>query len=151
MKRWHSVSTRLSLMLLSLTLGSLAGLSLVLDIALKNFFIRDAQATLQRQANVLAAQAQSKSNREDFRQWADLIANRLSCSRKISSRRSFSIPLVALRHSTAPSGRKNCRRNLYSNADAKTKTICQTSRRSGSRHGIFYYNCNCPGSLVTCP
>ena len=32
MKRWHSVSTRLSLMLLGLTLGSLAGLSLVLDI-----------------------------------------------------------------------------------------------------------------------
>ena len=40
MKGWHSISTRLIIMLVGLTLGSLAGLSLVLDAALKNFFVR---------------------------------------------------------------------------------------------------------------
>ena len=57
MKGWHSVSTRLIIMLVGLTLGSLVGLSLVLDAALKNFFVRDALATLRQQSDAFAAQA----------------------------------------------------------------------------------------------
>ena len=72
--KWHSISTRLILMLLGLTLGSTTALSIVLDIALKNFFVRDAQATLQRQAKVFATQAQSEPDPENLRQWANLIA-----------------------------------------------------------------------------
>ncbi|MDJ0597103.1 MAG: HAMP domain-containing sensor histidine kinase [Pleurocapsa sp. MO_226.B13] len=72
--KWHSISTRLILMLLGLTLGSVTGFSIVLDIALKNFFVRDAQTTLQRQANVLANQAQAEPDPEKLRQWANLIA-----------------------------------------------------------------------------
>lgn len=52
MKSWHSISTRLAIVLVGLTLGSLSGLSLVLDAALKNFFVRDALATLGQQSDV---------------------------------------------------------------------------------------------------
>jgi signal transduction histidine kinase len=54
MKPWQSVSTRLTLTLLSITLGSLIGFFLVLDAALMRFFIRDAQAGLTQQATALA-------------------------------------------------------------------------------------------------
>ncbi|MEM9510280.1 MAG: HAMP domain-containing sensor histidine kinase [Cyanobacteria bacterium P01_E01_bin.35] len=75
MKKWHSISTRLILVLLGLTLGSIIGLSIVLDIALTNFFIRDAQTTLQRRAKVFATQAQAKYDPENLTQWANLIAH----------------------------------------------------------------------------
>lgn len=69
------VSTRLTLTLLCLTLGSLLGLSLVLDAALKNFFIQDAQASLQQQANALANQASLQwDNLVILREWAELTA-----------------------------------------------------------------------------
>lgn len=54
MKPWQSVSSRLTLTLLTLTLGSLVGLFLILDAALMRFFVRDAQASLTQQANALA-------------------------------------------------------------------------------------------------
>lgn len=73
MKPWHSVSTRLTLTLLCLTLGSLLGLSLVLDTALKNFFVEDAQASLQRQADALANRAIWQwGNVAILREWAEL-------------------------------------------------------------------------------
>lgn len=50
--KWHSVSTRLSLILLGLTAGSLLGLGLVLDGSLKRYFVEDAQAQLTRSADV---------------------------------------------------------------------------------------------------
>lgn len=75
MKQWHSVSTRLMLTLLCLTLGSLLGLSLVLDTALKKFFIQDAQTSLQRQADVLANRASLQwGNAAILREWAELTA-----------------------------------------------------------------------------
>ncbi len=75
MKSWHSISTRLVIMLVGLTLGSLAGLSLVLDAALKNFFVRDALATLRQQSDVFAAQAPSEWNsQKTMRQWTELVA-----------------------------------------------------------------------------
>lgn len=57
MKPWRSVSTRLTLTLLAMTLSSLVGLSVSLDIALRRFFINDAQKRLHQQANALAKQA----------------------------------------------------------------------------------------------
>jgi signal transduction histidine kinase len=57
MKPWQSVSARLTLTLLSVTLGSLIGLSVILDIALRQFFVQDAQASLNLQANALATQS----------------------------------------------------------------------------------------------
>lgn len=60
MKLWHSVSARLTLTLLTITLGSLAGLFFCLDIALKRFFIKDAQAVLQQHATALAVQVPSQ-------------------------------------------------------------------------------------------
>ena len=52
MVKWHSVSTRLSLILLGLTAGSLLGLGLVLDISLKRYFVKDAKMRLTRSADV---------------------------------------------------------------------------------------------------
>ena len=75
MKGWHSISTRLVIMLVALTLGSFAGLSLVIDAALKNFFVRDALATLRQQSDVFAAQASSEWNSQrTIRQWTKLVA-----------------------------------------------------------------------------
>lgn len=75
MKPWHSVSARLTLTLLGITLGSLVGLSMILDTALNKFFIRDAQEILQRQADVLAAQASlQKNNTAALNQWINLTA-----------------------------------------------------------------------------
>ncbi len=74
MKPWHSVSARLTLTLLSLTLGSLIGLSLILDTALNKFFIRDAQEILQRQANVLAQASVQENNTAILTQWVNLTA-----------------------------------------------------------------------------
>jgi len=54
MKPWQSVSSRLTLTLLTLTLGSLVGLFLILDAALMRFFVQDAQASLTQQAHALA-------------------------------------------------------------------------------------------------
>ncbi|MEM8545169.1 MAG: HAMP domain-containing sensor histidine kinase [Cyanobacteria bacterium P01_H01_bin.119] len=50
--KWHSVSTRLSLILLGLTAGSLVGLGLVLDGSLRRFFVEDAKTQLTRSADV---------------------------------------------------------------------------------------------------
>ncbi|MGD1859217.1 MAG: ATP-binding protein [Leptolyngbyaceae cyanobacterium] len=50
--KWHSVSTRLSLILLGLTAGSLVGLGLVLDSSLRRFFVEDARMQLTRSADV---------------------------------------------------------------------------------------------------
>lgn len=72
MKPWHSVSARLTLTLLGLTLGSLIGLSMILDTALNKFFIQDAQEILQRQADVLAAQAKLQRNNTALNQWVHL-------------------------------------------------------------------------------
>ncbi|MBV6622539.1 MAG: HAMP domain-containing histidine kinase [Rivularia sp. (in: Bacteria)] len=75
MKGWYSVSTRLSLILMGLTLGSLLVLSFVLDAALKHFFIQGALARLQRHASTYAAKSQSELNhRSTLEQWADLTA-----------------------------------------------------------------------------
>ncbi len=54
--RLRSVSTRLTLTLLLVTLGSLTGLWLTLGAALETFFIREAQTTLRQQADALATQ-----------------------------------------------------------------------------------------------
>jgi signal transduction histidine kinase len=54
MKHWQSVSTRLTLALLTVTLGSLLGFCLILNAALTRFFVRDAQAGLSQQAIALA-------------------------------------------------------------------------------------------------
>lgn len=59
MKFWQSVSTRFTLTLLTVTLGSLVGLFLTLDAALTQFFVRDAQTTLERQAISLASHARN--------------------------------------------------------------------------------------------
>lgn len=75
MKGWHSVSTRLIIMLVGLTLGSLVGLSLVLDAALKNFFVRDALATLRQQSDAFAAQACSEwDSLKPMKQWTEIVA-----------------------------------------------------------------------------
>jgi signal transduction histidine kinase len=69
------IRTAIALILLGLNLGNLVGLSLVLDIALKNFFIRDAIANLQQQANIFASGAKSEWNdRAMIRQRADITA-----------------------------------------------------------------------------
>lgn len=73
MRLWQSVSTRLMLTLLTVTLGSVAGLSLILDSALQQFFVKDAQANLQQQANALATQTRSQwHNLRVVRQLAEL-------------------------------------------------------------------------------
>jgi len=60
MRLWHSVSVRLTLTLVGVTLGSLMGLSFILDRALQQFFVQEAQTTLQNQAQILALQASSQ-------------------------------------------------------------------------------------------
>jgi signal transduction histidine kinase len=62
MKWWHSISLRLNLTLLSLTIGSLVGLSTILGTTLEKFFVQDTQLNLQRQAKVLASQAGEEWN-----------------------------------------------------------------------------------------
>lgn len=75
MKPWQSISTRLTLALLLVSLGSLVGFSLTLDRALKQFFIQDAQRILQRQANALATHTYSQwQNDSAVEQLADLIS-----------------------------------------------------------------------------
>ncbi len=75
MKGWHSISTRLVIMVVGLTLGSLAGVSLVLDAALKNFFVRDALATLRQQSDAFAVQASSEwDSQKTIQQWTELVA-----------------------------------------------------------------------------
>ncbi len=74
MKPWHSVSARLTLTLLGLTLGSLTGLSLILDNALNKFFVNDAQEILQRQADVLAQASVQENNTAILNQWVNLTA-----------------------------------------------------------------------------
>lgn len=65
---------RLTLTLLSLNLGSLAGLSLILDNALNKFFVHDAQEILQRQADVLAQASVQENNTAILNQWVNLTA-----------------------------------------------------------------------------
>ncbi|WP_373543018.1 sensor histidine kinase [Chamaesiphon sp.] len=72
MKPWQSVSARLTLTLLTMTLGSLVGLSWVLDSALKQFFVRDAQASLERQSSALAAQLSQQQASSLVRQLSEL-------------------------------------------------------------------------------
>ncbi|TFI55487.1 HAMP domain-containing histidine kinase [Mastigocladus laminosus UU774] len=73
MKAWQSVSTRLTLTLLSVTLGSLIGLSVILDRALMQFFVQDAQVSLKQQAEALATQTRTHwQNSTLVRQLADL-------------------------------------------------------------------------------
>jgi len=73
MKVWQSVSTRLTLTLLTVTLSSLLGLFLILDAALTRFFVRDAQTTLEHQAIALANHAQNSWNESlSLRQLANL-------------------------------------------------------------------------------
>lgn len=75
MKWWNSVSTRLNVILLALTLSSFAGFSLAIDAVLKDFFIRDALATLRRHSDVFATQAQSEWNKQKtLEQWTELLA-----------------------------------------------------------------------------
>lgn len=54
--RLRSVSTRLTLTLLLVTLGSLSGLWLTLGAALEAFFVKEAQTTLRQQSEALATQ-----------------------------------------------------------------------------------------------
>ena len=72
MKPWQSVSARLTLTLLTMTLGSLVGLSWVLDSALKQFFVRDAQASLERQSSALATQLSQQQASSLVRQLSEL-------------------------------------------------------------------------------
>jgi signal transduction histidine kinase len=72
MKPWQSVSARLTLTLLTVTLGSLIGLSWVLDSALKQFFVQDAQASLERQSTALATQLSPQLESSLVRQLSDL-------------------------------------------------------------------------------
>lgn len=74
MKPWQSISTRLTLTVLVVNLGSLIGLSLILDTTLQQFFVQDAQKTLQRQANTLAAHASSRWRTPTISQLTDLIS-----------------------------------------------------------------------------
>ncbi|MBW4662146.1 MAG: HAMP domain-containing histidine kinase [Drouetiella hepatica Uher 2000/2452] len=71
--RLRSVSTRLTLTLLLVTLGSLAGLWLTLGTALETFFVKEAQTTLRQQADALAMQIPSHWNSSPaVRQLTDL-------------------------------------------------------------------------------
>ncbi|MBW4671170.1 MAG: HAMP domain-containing histidine kinase [Cyanomargarita calcarea GSE-NOS-MK-12-04C] len=65
MKPWQSLSTRLTFTLLAVTLGSVTCLFIILDRALMQFFVKDAQATLSAQANVLANK--TRTHWEDLR------------------------------------------------------------------------------------
>lgn len=66
MKLWQSVSTRLTLTLLFVTLGSLIGLSVIVDRALMQFFVRDAQMLLRQQASTLAQQSHTDWQNSTF-------------------------------------------------------------------------------------
>lgn len=73
MKLWQSVSTKIMLLLLAVVLCSVVGLSLTLELALRQFFIQEAQASLRQQANSLAIQTRSQWNNETIvRRLADL-------------------------------------------------------------------------------
>ena len=73
--KWRSVSIRLSLILLGLTLGSLFGLTLALDMALKRFFVQSAQMRLTRQAEAFATQVEPHWGQNAMvQQWSDLMA-----------------------------------------------------------------------------
>ncbi|KJH70487.1 sensor histidine kinase [Aliterella atlantica] len=74
MRLWHSVSFRLTLTLLGITLGSLTGLSLVVDSTLQQFFIREAQANLQNQATILVNQASNQFDNTTLERSVNLIA-----------------------------------------------------------------------------
>lgn len=61
------------LLLLAVVLCSVVGLSLTLELALRQFFIQEAQASLRQQANSLAIQTRSQWNNETIvRRLADL-------------------------------------------------------------------------------
>lgn len=70
-----SVSSRLTLTLLLVTLGSLMGFSLILGKALEQFFVKEAEVTLRRQADALATQIPSHwASAVTIRQLTDLIS-----------------------------------------------------------------------------
>jgi signal transduction histidine kinase len=73
--RFMRIRTAVTFILLGITLGNLVGLTLVLDTALKNFFVRDAINNLQQQANVFASGAKSEwNNQATIRQRAKITA-----------------------------------------------------------------------------
>lgn len=74
MRLWHSVSFRLTLTLVSITLGSLIGLSLILDRSLQQFFIHEAQTNLQNQATILVNQAGNQIDSATLERSVNLIA-----------------------------------------------------------------------------
>jgi signal transduction histidine kinase len=75
MKWWNSISFRLGLTLLGLTIGSLVGISIGISTNLENFFIQDTQANLQRQAKGLAKQAcKGWNHSENLSKWIRLAA-----------------------------------------------------------------------------
>ncbi|MEO1144983.1 MAG: HAMP domain-containing sensor histidine kinase [Cyanobacteria bacterium J06638_22] len=79
MKLWQSVSTRLTLTLLTVTLGSLGGLYLSLDFALRRLFINDAQARLYEQAEMLAEQVPSRLDDPTLiRQMVDMASEQMN-------------------------------------------------------------------------
>ncbi|MBW4580248.1 MAG: HAMP domain-containing histidine kinase [Tildeniella nuda ZEHNDER 1965/U140] len=71
----RSVSSRLTLTLLLVTLGSLGGFSLILGAALEKFFVKEAEVTLRRQADALAMQIPTHWESPDtMRQLTDLMS-----------------------------------------------------------------------------
>jgi signal transduction histidine kinase len=75
MKWRNSISFRLSLTLLGLTIGCLVGISIGISTALENFFIQDTQGSLKRQAKAMADRAgKGWSHSEDLSDWTNLIA-----------------------------------------------------------------------------
>ncbi|PSB32208.1 sensor histidine kinase [Stenomitos frigidus] len=71
----RSVSSRLTLTLLLVTLGSLFGFSLILGKALEQFFVKEAEVTLRRQADALATQVPTHwDNALTIRQLTDLMS-----------------------------------------------------------------------------
>jgi signal transduction histidine kinase len=75
MKWWNSISFRLNLTLLGLTMGCLVGISISISTNLENFFIQDTQISLRRQAKGLASQAVKEWNRSgNLSEWTRLTA-----------------------------------------------------------------------------
>jgi hypothetical protein len=75
MKWWNSISFRLNLTLLGLTMGCLVGISISISTNLENFFIQDTQISLRRQAKGLTSQAVKEWNRSgNLSEWTRLTA-----------------------------------------------------------------------------
>lgn len=73
--RLRSVSSRLTLTLLLVTLGSLVGFSFILGKALEQFFVKEAEVILRRQAEVLATQVPAHwDSTATIRQLTDLMS-----------------------------------------------------------------------------